>query len=250
MFAKRSSDWMCKGDAECALSRCKPWPLQLLLTSDNLLQTQAPQTLTFNFTDNGSSQPGPLYNTPLYACGRDVASLKKGWLCWWWLGWPLAPNCDVYSHRQCLIQLDFITHSWGWFTRPKPLCKFVMLVWSWSWFVMIFYLLSNVLYWWRSSMIYVGVGDVAAVDDCWCRWQLRRSRVPGHQDVISMFTLSFYSKKSESEMLKILLLTALAPSDQDVLPSLTFVFGLFVVVAFVVFSPLDCSIMQHFVCVV
>ena len=74
--------------------------------------------------------------------------------------------------------------------------------------------------------------------------------MPGHQDVISMFTLSFYSKKSESEMLKILLLTALAPSDQDVLPSLTFVFGLFVVVAFVVFSPLDCSIMQHFVCVV
>ena len=144
----------------------------------------------------------------------------------------------------------FYNTQLGMIHETQAFVQVVMLVWSWSWFVMIFYLLSNVLYWWRSSMIYVGVGDVAAVDDCWCRWQLRRSRVPGHQDVISMFTLSFYSKKSESEMLKILLLTALAPSDQDVLPSLTFVFGLFVVVAFVVFSPLDCSIMQHFVCVV
>ena len=120
MFAKISLDWMCKGDAECALSRCKPWPLQLLLTSDNLLQTQAPQTLTFNFTDNGSSQPGLLYNTLLdVRMWGDGASLKKGWLCWWWLACPLAPNCDVYSHRQCLIQLDFITHSWGWFTSPS-----------------------------------------------------------------------------------------------------------------------------------
>ena len=152
----------------------------------------------------------------------------------------------------------FYNTQLGIIHETQAFVQVVMLVWSWSWFVMIFYLLSYLgiyIYWWRNSMIYVGVGDVAAVDDCWCRWQLRRSRVPGHQDVIlmftfsfyskksesemlkyffysfghqdviSMFTLSFYSKKSESEMLKILLLTALAPGHQDVLPSLTFAFG-------------------------
>ena len=122
----------------------------------------------------------------------------------------------------------FYNTQLGMIHETQAFVQVVMLVWSWSWFVMIFYLLSYLgiyIYWWRNSMIYVGVGDVAAVDDCWCRWQLRRSRVPGHQDVISMFTLSFYSKKSESEMLKILLLTALAPGHQDVLPSLTFAFG-------------------------
>ena len=110
--------------------------------------------------------------------------------------WRLFSSTMPHPTRFYITQLGMIHGT-------QAFVQVVMLVWSWSWFVMIFYLLSYlVLYWWRSSMIYVGVGDVAAVDDCWCRWQLRRSRVPGHQDVILMFTFSFYSKKSESEMLK------------------------------------------------
>ena len=96
--------------------------------------------------------------------GGDVASLKKGWLCCWWLGCPLAPNCDVYSHRQCLIQLDFITHSWGWFTSPS-LCAscdaglILELVCN--------DLLSFIISWY----IYILVKKFN--DLCWCWWCCR-----------------------------------------------------------------------------
>ena len=155
----------------------------------------------------------------------------------------------------------FYNTQLGMIHETQAFVQVVMLVWSWSWFVMIFYLLSYlILYWWRSSMIFdlatmlvlvmlplsmiVGVVDSSNEAGClgikmssWClhsRFTARNLNRKcwntffysfGHQDFISMFTLSFYSKKFESEMLKILLLTALAPSHQDVLPSLTFVFG-------------------------
>ena len=138
--------------------------------------------------------------------GEDVASLKKG------LTLLLVTRLPFGSKLWRLFSSTMPHPTWfyntqlGMIHETQAFVQVVMLVWSWSWFVTILYLRSNVILvkkfndLWPCS--YVGVGDVAAVDDCWCRWQLRRSWVPGHQDVILMFTFSFYSKKSESEMLK------------------------------------------------
>ena len=133
--------------------------------------------------------------------------------------------------------------------------NFLMLAWSWSWFVMIFYLLSNVKYWWRSSMIFdlatmlvlvmlplsmiVGVVDSSNEAGClgikmssWClhcRFTARN---------LNRKCWRFFCWQLWRPVIKMSSLRSLSYLE------------LFVVVAFVVFSPLYCSIMQHFVCVV
>ena len=160
--------------------------------------------------------------------------------------------------------------------------NFLMLAWSWSWFVMIFYLLSY--------LIFILVKKFNYLCWCWwccrCRWllvSLTAPTKPGawasrcHLDVyvlvlqqeiwignveILFFTASgiktssrclhcrFTARNLNRKCWRFFYWQLWRPViKMSSLRSLSYL-ELFVVVAFVVFSPLYCSIMQHFVCVV
>ena len=72
------------------------------------------QTVTFNFADNGSSK-SVLQNTAMQKRLTLVALIR--------MAFALNSKCDIYFHRQCLIQPGFYN------TRNDSLVALVTLVW-------------------------------------------------------------------------------------------------------------------------